>query len=81
MCDQTPQQEHGPLTPTASGFAPCQFAYMHGHELVRFWFWIQLCAFVAVASALVGVVTPVISGTGICNPTTTDVHSGQTVWH
>jgi hypothetical protein len=32
---------------------------------------VPLCAVVAVTSALVGVATPVISGTGICNPTTT----------
>jgi hypothetical protein len=32
------------------------------------WLWVPLCAFVAVASALVGVATPVISGTGTVTP-------------
>jgi hypothetical protein len=41
---------------------------MHVHELIRCWLWVPLCAFVAVASALVGVATPVISGTGTVTP-------------
>jgi hypothetical protein len=32
-----------------------------------FWLWVPLCALVAVTSALVGVATPVVSGTGTCN--------------